>query len=86
MQYKHISYNRPHPLYCPQFLQDQHKIERISCLVEGRCPDNRSPDKRGLTVAFNRQVLINLAGGNQGAVGVGANCVNKLLNEVLIFS
>ena len=31
----HLGYNRPHPLYCPQFLQDQHKIERISCPVEG---------------------------------------------------
>ena len=27
-----MGYNRPHPLYCPQFLQDQHKIE---CPVEG---------------------------------------------------
>ena len=35
IQYKCIGYNRPHPLYCPQFLQDQHKIERISCPVEG---------------------------------------------------
>ena len=50
IQYKCIGYNRPHPLYCPQFLQDQHKIGQISFLVElGRCPDNRSPDKRGLT-------------------------------------
>ena len=35
IQYKYIGYNRPHPLHCPQFLQDQHKIERISCPVEG---------------------------------------------------
>ena len=35
IQYKCIGYNRPHPVYCPQFLQDQDKIERISCPVEG---------------------------------------------------
>ena len=33
--YKYIGYNRPHPLYCPQFLQYQHKIGQISCPVEG---------------------------------------------------
>ena len=35
IQYKYIGYNRPHPLYCPQFLQCQHKIGQISCPVEG---------------------------------------------------
>ena len=35
IQYKYIRYNRPHPLYCPQFLQCQHKIGQISCPVEG---------------------------------------------------
>ena len=28
-----IGYNRPHPLYSPQFLQDQHIIETISSPV-----------------------------------------------------
>ena len=35
IQYKYIGYNKPHPLYCPQFLQCQHKIGQISCPVEG---------------------------------------------------
>ena len=35
IQYKYIGYNRPHPLYCPRFLQCQHKIGQISCPVEG---------------------------------------------------
>ena len=29
---KHIG---SHPLFCPQFLQCQHKMRQISCLVEG---------------------------------------------------
>ena len=33
--YKYIGCNRPHLLYCPQFLQCQHKIGQISCPVEG---------------------------------------------------
>ena len=35
VQYKHIGGNWLHPLYCPQFLLEKHKIERISCPVEG---------------------------------------------------
>ena len=35
IQYKHIGYNRPHLLYCPKFLQCQHKIGQISCPVKG---------------------------------------------------
>ena len=31
----YIGCNRPHPLYCPQFLQCCHKIGQICCPVEG---------------------------------------------------
>ena len=35
VSHKYIGCNRPHPLYCPQFLQCQHTIGQICCLVEG---------------------------------------------------
>ena len=61
-------------MYCPQFLQDQHKIKRISLLVEGGAKGGARrylgrPDKRGFDcIIYNMHHVLSMQQKKEQAV------------------